>query len=371
VAFPDHLPAAFPLSELLLAAFGVSFALSLIFVLTKRFHGRFSFDRAEGVQRFHEEPTPRIGGLALILGISLSTAMILRNAGPEQSALYGFIWPVLLAAIPAFLVGFAEDLTKQVNATPRLVATMVSAVAAWALTGVSLQYLQVPGLDLLLAYAWISVPLTAFAVGGIANALNIIDGFHGLASGVATIICLSIGAIALDAGDLELAMFCALVAAALFGFLLVNFPFGKLFLGDGGAYFVGFLVGWLAVLLPMRNSEVSPWASLLICAYPVAETLFSIYRRLKDRLHILEPDREHMHSLVKVVLVRPHLSHWSANVRNAAVSPILWVLAAIPAVFAISSYDSLGPLFAGFLIFCAFYWFIYRLLKSRLSDSID
>lgn len=368
MGFPDHLPVSFPLPQLLLVAFAISLVLSFAFVLTKRFHGRFSFDRAEGVQRFHDEPTPRIGGLAVFLAISLSVVITLRQGGADSAALYGFIWPVLLAAIPAFLVGFAEDLTKQVNATPRLVATMVSAVAAWALTGVSLQHLQIPGLDPLLAYAWISVPLTAFAVGGVANALNIIDGFHGLASGIALIICLSIGAVALNVNDLELAIFCALVASALFGFLVINFPFGKLFLGDGGAYFVGFLVGWLAVLLPMRNPEVSPWASLLICAYPVAETLFSIYRRLKDRLHILEPDREHMHSLVKVVLVRPHLSHWSSNVRNAAVSPILWVFAVIPALFAISSYDNLGSLFAGFLIFCAFYWFIYRLLKSRSSD---
>jgi UDP-N-acetylmuramyl pentapeptide phosphotransferase/UDP-N-acetylglucosamine-1-phosphate transferase len=75
-----------------------------------------------------------------------------------------------------------------------------------------------------------------------------------------------------------------MLASSVLGFMLLNYLFGKIFLGDAGTYFVGFLVPWTALLLPMCNEEISPWASLLVCAYPIVEVLYSIVRRMKARL---------------------------------------------------------------------------------------
>ena len=349
-------------------AYTVAFLITLLagfgLLATKSLHGRFTYDQSHGVQRFHEDPTPRIGGLALVLGVGCVILM-----GPALGVNFqgSLVWPVLLAAIPAFASGLAEDVLKNVAPPLRLFATMVSALLAAWLTGVTLDRLDVPLLDPLLGYALISVPLTAIAVSGVAHSINIIDGFHGLAGGVIVIICSAIALVALQVGDVQLALLCGLLAASMLGFLALNFPFGKIFLGDGGAYFSGFLAGWLALLLPARNPDVSPWASLLICAYPISETLFSMYRRLRDRLSISQPDREHLHSLLKIVLIRPLFRSWSANLQNAAVSPILWMLAAAPVLVAILAYRDTKLLFVAFLVFCLVYGIFYQPLASRAA----
>jgi len=348
-----------------LFTFGVTLLAGFGLLATKALHGRFTYDQSHGVQRFHEDPTPRIGGLALVFGIGL-TVLISSKLGVALEG--NLVWPLLLAAMPAFASGLAEDVLKSVGPSLRLFATMASALLAAWLTGVTLDHLDVPLIDPLVAVAFVSVPLTAVAVAGVAHSINIIDGFHGLAAGVVVIICAGLAAIALQVGDLQLAMLCGLLAAAMLGFLILNFPLGKIFLGDGGAYFAGFILGWLALLLPTRNPEVSPWASLLLCAYPVAETLFSMARRLRGRLSISEPDREHLHSLLKVVLIRPLLRDWSPNLRNAAVSPFLWLLAAGPVVVAILDYSNTKLLFVAFLVFCLVYGIFYLPLAARAAQ---
>jgi UDP-N-acetylmuramyl pentapeptide phosphotransferase/UDP-N-acetylglucosamine-1-phosphate transferase len=208
-------------------------------------------------------------------------------------------------------------------------------------------------------------------VGGVANAINIIDGFHGLASGTVLIALLALAAIAARAGDAPLALVCLLVAAAVAGFWLVNFPWGKLFLGDGGAYFAGFSLAWLALLLPMRNPDVSPWAGLLVCAYPVIEVLYSVVRRYRQRLSPGAPDSLHLHSLVKTQVVRKKLLHWPSRRRNAAVAPLMWCYAALPASMAIAWYNDPTPWLAlGLLVCVVVYHQIYkRLAAARLRET--
>jgi UDP-N-acetylmuramyl pentapeptide phosphotransferase/UDP-N-acetylglucosamine-1-phosphate transferase len=216
---------------------------------------------------------------------------------------------------------------------------MASGLVACWMSGVTLTHLQVPFVDQLLGWTPIAALFTIFAIGGIANAINIIDGFHGLASGTATIALLALAGIAALVGDTPLVLAAVILAAAVTGFWLVNFPWGKLFLGDGGAYFAGFALAWLAVLLPMRNAEVSPWASFLVCAYPVIEVLYSIVRRGLRRESPGNPDRHHLHSLVATKLVQPNLQKLHPTLQNSAVSVLMWICAAAPAVAAIALYQ--------------------------------
>lgn len=253
--------------------FATSLICSLLLVFTTRWHGRYSLDATRGVQKFHITPTPRIGGAAIMIGLWMALG-VLPQAQQE------LLLPVLIASLPAFVFGLAEDLTRTVSVRARLLATMASGAVCWFLTGVTLQYTGLAPLDGLLGWLPFSVLFTAFAVGGVANAVNIIDGFNGLASGTVVIGLATLGLIALGAGDVHLAQLCFVICAVTAGFFVVNFPFGKLFLGDGGAYLLGFLLAWLSVMLVYRNPSVSAWAPLLACAYPVFETLFTICRRL-------------------------------------------------------------------------------------------
>lgn len=348
------------LPNFLLVGLAVSLATGLLLVFTQHWHGRFSMDHTHGVQKFHAKPTPRIGGVAVAAGL---VAIWATASGPLNTLLA----PMLLASLPAFVAGLAEDVTKRVGVTARLLATMLSGVAAWWLTGVALNRLDIPLLDQVVALTPVAVAFTAFAVAGVANAVNIIDGFNGLSSGTVIILLGALASIAYTQGDPTLAMACLAVGAAVAGFWLVNFPLGKIFLGDGGAYLSGFCLGWLAVLLLMRHPNVSTWLVLLACAYPVTEVLYSVWRRRRARLPSGAPDSLHLHSLIKTQVVLPHLPpHWHPRLRNAAVSPFMWLFAAVPAGLAVWLQNA--PIWAAVLALAGcvlWYHLSYRHLAAR------
>jgi UDP-N-acetylmuramyl pentapeptide phosphotransferase/UDP-N-acetylglucosamine-1-phosphate transferase len=313
--------------------FTVTVALSLVIaqalVLSAHKHGHLTMDLPGAVQKFHFEPTPRVGGIAIY--VAITAAWILLPGLAEGQLLA----TVLLAGMPALLIGLIEDVTKRVSVRTRLLVTMGSGGLAALWSGLAITRLDLPLVEGVLAYWPVAVLFTAFCVGGVANAINIIDGFHGLASGTMIICLLALGSIAFAVGDVPLATVCIVVAAAVAGFWLVNFPWGRLFLGDGGAYFSGFTLAWLSVELFARNPRVSPWASVLICAYPTIEVVYSIIRRRKQRRSPGDADRHHLHSLVATNLVQPRLRRFPPNLRNAAVSVVMWVCAAVPVVPAI------------------------------------
>ncbi|MDD2920249.1 glycosyltransferase [Rhodoferax sp.] len=334
----------------------MSFLVSLLLVLTRHRHGHLSMDHPGAVQKFHLEPTPRVGGIGIYLALAL--AWLLLDAGPARQLL----GVILLAGLPALVFGLAEDMTKRVGVLPRLLATMVSGLVACLLSGVALNRLDVALLDSVLTYWPLAVMLTAFAVGGVANAVNIIDGFHGLASGTVILMLLALSAMAFQVGDAPLGLLGLLVAAAVTGFWLINYPWGKLFLGDGGAYFVGFALAWIAVLLPMRNPGVSPWASLLVCAYPITEVFYSVLRRSRQGTSPGDADKLHLHSLLASHFVQKHFPGCSNALQNACVAPFVWCFVAVPACMAIMFFDQTGLLMVGYLGAILVYHLTYRYL---------
>lgn len=328
---------------------------SMILVMTKRWHGKHSFDSTNGVQKFHVLPTPRIGGVAIL--ISLTVAWLISPSPVAQ-----LLAPMLIASLPAFVAGLTEDITKRVGVRERLLATFSSGVVAWWLTGYSLNHVNIGGADALLAYLPLSVAFTAFAVGGVANSINIIDGFNGLAAGTLMICFSALGLIAWQAGDNPLVELCLFLIVVVSGFFVVNFPFGKIFMGDGGAYLLGFMLAWVAVMLPMRNSSVSVWAPLLVCGYPVIETIFSMSRRYWNKTHAGQPDSAHMHSLIKVKIITAHVAYLPQYIRNSMVAPFCWVYALIPASFAVYLYKKTVLLAVALLFSFILYAIIYHLL---------
>lgn len=350
------------------AGIAASLLISLVIVATKRWHGAFSMDFTSGVQKFHTVPTPRIGGVALMAGgLAAWFALPATPLGSQTSHLLGLL---ILGASPAFLAGLIEDITKKVSVKARLFATAASGLSAAVLTGHWINYVHVPGLDWLLAFAPVGILFTAFAVAGIANSVNIIDGFNGLASGVVVLMLLTIAYIAFRAGDPVILNLAFIGAAVVLGFMLVNYPRGYLFLGDAGAYTLGYFVAVLAVALVVRNPyEVSPWAMLLVCGYPFIETMFSIYRRIsrKRRHNPGAPDASHLHSLIyRRVVSRKLMPSAPAWKRNAYTSPFLWVYSFIPMLGAMFWPESLGMVVAWLLISFVVYQRMYRRML-RLS----
>lgn len=310
----------------------------LFLVGTKKWHGAFSMDSSTGVQKFHTAPTPRIAGIALVVGVLAGYAF--SSHSPAAAEKRQILSAILMAGMPAFIFGLLEDITKKVSVKTRLLATMASGLLGWGITGVSLTSVDIWGVDWLLGFTAVSVLFTAFAVGGVANAINIIDGFNGLTAGVALIMLAAFGLIAREVGDIPLAFACLIIAGAVLGFFLVNWPFGKIFLGDGGAYFLGFTLAWIAILLPQRNAQVSPWASLLICSYPIIEVGFSFVRKsLREGYHPSQPDGVHLHMLANKRWARKIYGEFSQTLQNGLTSPFLWLYAALPCAAAVFSYQ--------------------------------
>jgi len=292
---------AFPFLPNLLMAWLVSFLVCIVIVATQRWHGRFSLDSdTGGVQKVHKKSVPRTGGLALCAGV-LAAACVDAFATPTASAAgqagTGMLL-LLIASAPAFSSGVMEDLTKAVTPKKRLLAILASACLAVWLLGASLPRVDVWGLDAMLVFVPFSVAMTVFAVAGITNSINIIDGFHGVAGIAIVIILTGMGIIAWRCGDMLIVQLAATAIGATIGFLMLNYPTGRLFMGDGGAYLLGFLAAEIAILTLMRNPGINAWQILAIYAYPVIEVLFSIYRRtMIYGTQANAPDRLHLHSL--------------------------------------------------------------------------
>lgn len=345
------------------AALLVGFAVAAGLVLTQRWHGRFSLDHdLSGAQKFHDIPVPRVGGLAFAAGLA-AAMVVLIDVGPvgQQMLL------LLLAGVPAFAAGLLEDVTKAVSVRFRLLATFLSAALAIWLLDATLTRTNTFVLDDLLAFLPFAMLFTCFAVAGVANAVNIIDGFNGLASGSVVIMLMGMAGLSWIVGDSTMLAFCLSGAAALLGFMLLNFPFGKIFLGDGGAYLAGFWLAECAVLLVARNPELSGWSVLLCCIYPIWETVFSMWRKsIYRKTGMGRPDKVHFHMLVFRRLVGQRLPGTAAPwVKHALTSSFIWSMVAICQLLVMQLQIlqmQTAAMFSGVLVFAAMYVWVYRWL---------
>lgn len=348
----DMYPALFAATAAMLTA--------VLLVVTQRWHGHLSMDSTFGKQKFHVHPTPRVGGISVAVGVLVGYMLASR----EVRLLLG---PLILAGIPAFAIGLLDDITKKVSVRTRLLITMACGVLGWLITGHSITYANTPGLNWLLTFSIFSVAFTAFAVGGVVNAINIIDGLNGLAAGAVIIILTAFSLMCLALNDSFLAYASLILAGAVVGFLVVNWPLGKIFLGDGGAYFLGFAIAWIAVLMMSRHPNLSAWAPLLVCGYPVLEVAFSVIRRLRrEGCSPGQADGVHLHTLMYRRSARQLFPNVGRTLQNGFTSPFVWACISIPASWAVFFYDNTSLLILGFLISAVTYVAFYtRLSRFR------
>ena len=350
-----------------LLGFGLSAFISALVIRYAHTHARFSGDHdMSGPQKFHAKAVPRIGGACILVG--LTVALLLPWAQQRNGPGLGLT--LIACAAPAFLAGLAEDLTKSQSPRRRLFFTALSALlAAWAL-GAVIERTDIPGLDWLVGFGAMALLATVFAVAGVANAVNIIDGFNGLAAMCVVMMLGAIAYVAFQAHDTVI-MMCALAGAgAVLGFFVWNFPAGLIFLGDGGAYFLGFYVAELGILLLHRNAAVSPLFPLLMCIYPIFETVFSMYRRKFIRGRPIGlPDGVHLHSLVYRRVIRWAVGSKSAKAltrRNSMTSPYLWLLCMLSIAPAVVFWDNSAMLGMFIVLFAATYVFLYgRIVRFK------
>jgi UDP-N-acetylmuramyl pentapeptide phosphotransferase/UDP-N-acetylglucosamine-1-phosphate transferase len=332
----------------------------LLIVLGQRWG--FGLDETVGeLQKKHRRPTARSGGLAIIAGFAAGAAL----AAAHGYSTVRFNLQLCAVAAPLLLAGVWEDLRRHLAPALRAAAGMLSALLAVLVLGAGIDRLGIPGIDALLrAWPLLGTALSVVALAAMPHAVNMIDGFHGLAGVVGAMILAAIAYVAFKVGDSRIMVLAGVGVGALAGFLFWNWPRGDIFLGDAGAYSIGFVAALLATLLVHDHAQVSPWFALEVLLYPTWELLFSVYRRrvLRGRPGMLA-DTSHLHHLVHRRLQRAlHLQAPRAREANAHTAPYLWGLAAFSIGPAVLWWDRGAWLAASCLAFVVVYVLSYRAL---------
>jgi UDP-GlcNAc:undecaprenyl-phosphate GlcNAc-1-phosphate transferase len=313
----------FPVTYLLLPFLAgiTAWLVGWLIIRYEHLHGHLTHDAVDGgPQKTHASPAPRVGGAQVMAGLVAGWLVLSTYAANTGLTTIGLM---ILCAMPAFVGGLVEDVTKKVGVLERLLMTMLSGALACWLLGAVVDRVDIPLLDRALAWLPLSVAFTSFAVAGIANSINIIDGFHGLASGTTMITTAAIAFVGWQVGDAFVLTPALLLLGALAGFFVWNWPRGLIFLGDGGAYLVGTLLAQLSILLVLRNPSVSPWLPLALLSHPFVETISSITRRLfSPQALIGQPDTNHLHHRVHKRLYANTSDIASSNHR---VAKFFWV----------------------------------------------
>lgn len=357
------------MSVLILAvAFGLSFVMGMVILRSEFVRSRILIRRDDLIapQAMHRSPTPRLGGLAVLAGFALAVQI-----SPSPYAVP--LTLLLLSGVPLVLVGALEDLGYRVSPMGRLVAAGISALLAVGLLGIWVPPSGLAPVDAAFAIPAFAIVFTLVWVAGVCHGFNLIDGVNGLAGGLAAVIAIGLAVVALRAGEPALALANLALPPALLGFLVLNWPRGRIFLGDAGAYGLGFFLVWLAILLAWNAPEVSTAALALMFFWPVADTFLAMARRRATGRRMDTPDRLHFHQLVYRLLARELADRLDRVWINSLSGAVTLVLAAVPVGVAVLLWDR--PLesilaWAVFgLLFVAGYQGGVRLLKRRRPKS--
>ena len=310
-----------------------------------------------GPQQIHERETIRVGGAAVVVGVLLG--LVFLWPGPQHFTV------ILLCIAPIFLIGISEDVTNNVSALARLIISIVSATSLVIFSGTVISPTGFVPFDLLLTMPALAAILSIVSVTTMCHAMNIIDGLNGLASGTCIIILTSIAILSGMSGDGDIKLVALLVLAPTLGFFLLNFPRGLIFLGDGGAYFLGMTVAVVAINLPTRNPEISSFASLLIVSYPIYETMRSYIRRFRKRGQaLMQPDNLHLHSrFFRFLDDRLSLPSY---MKNSIASFVVMGLPAFGCTIAVLFYGNVEILVLGLFFQIAAYELLMHLAEKRI-----
>jgi UDP-GlcNAc:undecaprenyl-phosphate GlcNAc-1-phosphate transferase len=245
-------------------------------------------------------PIGRLGGVGALLGIVVSI-LIQNLLDPLVSTAWlryqrqaiGFICGLVLVAT----IGFWDDI-RRLQALPKLVAQVVAALICYFFG------LRISGFDLPLLepfqLGWLGLPITVLWIVGIVNAVNLIDGLDGLAGGVLLFASIVNFVAAIGSGAIISAALMVSMGGAIIGFLLYNWHPAKIYLGDGGAYSLGFILAVNGLLAPVQKAStgIAFLVSVLAVGLPVFDTLITMLRRFMSRRGIFSPDRGHLHHIL-------------------------------------------------------------------------
>ena len=325
---------------MLILAIVVAFLASIILTpLVRKLAFRIGAVDRPNYRKVHVSIMPRIGGLAIIGGFLIGYLLLTPS---DEHAIGIFVGALIIV-----ITGFLDDMLE-ITAKAKVVGQLAAAIVVVSWGGLQIEFINLP-FGGIIEFGFLSIPVTILWIVGITNAINLLDGLDGLAAGVSTIALISLSVMAMLMGDLFVVATTTILAASSLGFLIYNFYPAKIFMGDTGALFLGFMISVLALLGFKNVTFISLVIPVIILGVPISDTFFTIVRRIRMKQPISAPDKSHLHHS----LLNAGFSH-----RQAVL--IIYALAALFGISAIlfSQATQWGALLLVFIMLIAIELFV-------------
>lgn len=348
---------------IILIIMGMSLVLNgfIAYLWHKKFYRNLGLKTYRAVQRIHLNETPRLGGFIFILSLVSFVAFSNTNESIQLLIL------ILISLTPIIVIGIKEDLFHNVEPANRLLALLfVGWLFRAQFTGPLPVLTDIPLIGkLLLLQGGISI-FYILSMIAVANGMNLIDGVNGLCGSVALSILSALLFLSYKTSDTTMLSLIFSVILFLIPFILMNYPYGKIFLGDLGAYSLGLIISMLTIILFGRHPEISPWGAVLILIYPAIEVVFSLLRRMVKGVSIYHADTAHLH-LKLFHFFRPQPQY--KKLANAFVTPTLSALWLFPLVAITWVYQKPLFIWIAIILFIAFYFILYTFVSNVQKNN--
>lgn len=266
-------------------------------------------------RKVHVKIMPRLGGLAIFLSFMIGI-LIIKPISPYHL-------PIVIGSIIIILTGILDDV-KEISPKLKLAGQIAAAAVVVVMGDLNIEFIKLP-FGGQIDFGFLSFPITMIWIIGITNAINLIDGLDGLAGGVSTIALFTIAGMSIVMGNTYVTIIALIVAVSTIGFLFFNFHPAKIFMGDTGALFLGYIIAVLSLLGYKNVTFISLIIPVIILGVPISDTFFAIIRRLVNKQPISAPDRSHLHHC----LMKAGFSHRQTVLLIYAMSAVFGLVAFI------------------------------------------
>lgn len=266
------------------------FASILLTPLVKKLAFKIGATDKPNHRKVHSRIMPRLGGLAIFISFIIGTFII----RPSDEPFFGvYHLPIIIGSIIIILTGMLDDI-KEISPKLKLAGQVAAAAVIVIYGDLKVEFINLP-FGGQIDFGYLSIPLTMIWIIGITNAINLIDGLDGLAGGVSSIALFSIAGMSMVMGNQYVTIMALIVAASTVGFLFYNFHPAKIFMGDTGALFLGYIIAVLSLLGYKNVAFISLIIPIIILGVPISDTFFAIIRRLVNKQPLSAPDKSHLH----------------------------------------------------------------------------
>jgi UDP-N-acetylmuramyl pentapeptide phosphotransferase/UDP-N-acetylglucosamine-1-phosphate transferase len=334
---------------LVVLSFFINFLIAYLW--HKKLYKKLGLKPYKAIQRIHLNETPRLGGLIFILSLF---SLVLYSSNNESIF---YLKLILICLIPIIITGLKEDFFHNVDPAVRLISILF---AGWLftakLTGPLPDISEIPLVSKFLILQGGASFFYIISMATIANGMNMCDGVNGLCGSIFLSILGALLFLSYKTADVVMLPLILNLILFFIPFMLINYPYGRIFLGDLGAYSIGLIVSMLTIIFFSRHPEITPWLGAFILIYPATEIFFSLFRRILKGKNVMHPDTGHLHlKIFNFLRLKPAYT----KISNALVTPLLSALWLFPLIAIPWIYQKKFFILSEIVLFIIFYGAIY------------